>query len=126
MRRGAGDQLILEAEQPRHIAHRVFHRVDPQIGGRAMPLAPGEMGRVFAAALMPFDDLHPGRFADDRDGGAQATLAEHFDKGLPSKAPDLLVIGKGEMDRARLGRKIGGEGDAGGDEPLHVATAAPI
>jgi len=117
-----------EVEQAVDVARGVFDGVDAAVGLRAVALQPGELGRVFVAALVAFDDAHAGRLANEGDRRADAGPRDLADERLRAEAADLLVIGEGEMQRPlQIERGVARRhGKAGGDETLHVAGTAAV
>ncbi len=79
-------------------------------------------------ALVRRHRLHEGRFTDDAEPRLHRRVLQDVEQAAHADAADLLVIGKGEIDR-RVQRSLHGafgHGEAAGDEALHVRRAAPI
>ena len=89
----------------------------------AGPPLDDELQRLLA--LVRQDRPHLGRLADDAARRPGAERREALDQVRGAAAADLLVVGKGDMDRARQrhGEELGNHGEHAGEEALHVGGA---
>src|SRR5690606_20409244 len=108
--------------------HRVLDSVDAAVGHRAVSFQAGEHRMVLVAALVPLDDSHAGRLADDADRRSDAAARELFQHQRRTETTDFLVEAEGEVHRAHeIGlAELRRHGQGAGDERLHVAGAAAV
>ncbi|KAG0765301.1 hypothetical protein G6F57_020301 [Rhizopus arrhizus] len=79
-------------------------------------------------ALVGHDHLHAGGFTHHAALGADAAFQQVGQHVRRARAADFLVIGERQVDRllARHGQEFRHQRQRAGNEPLHVAAAAPI
>ena len=126
---GAVSRALGQALQLRDQLARRHHRVGAQLGLAGVGFLAGH-GRVEGVdALVRDHELHLRGLAHDhparRRNRAVGERAHHVDA---AQAPDLLVVGDREVDRAREAgrRELRHQRERAGEEALHVAAAAAV
>jgi len=93
-----------------------------------MHVIAGDLGTHFITALVPGDQLHSGRFADNDDIRPIGFAGHVFQQHRHAEPADLLIIGKGDMDRfletCRHECRHGTENT--GQEAFHVHRSAAM
>ena len=93
-----------------------------------MRLHAGKDGAVAGLALVAGRHRKTCRLADDAEPRFQCDIVQHGDKIAHAQTPDLLVVGKGKVQRLLqlFLRRLQRCGDGAGDETLHVGRAAAV
>src|SRR5699024_5046585 len=93
------------------------------VGGNAVEVDPEDIHR-----LVPADDAHARGLADDAATGRELGGGDRLDEVDGAHAPDLLVIGEGEVDGfAQLrGSQLFEAGEDDADEGFHVRAATAV
>ena len=109
-----------------NIPHGVLNGTYACVRHRAVACQTRKFHGVFITPLVTFNNAHQGRFADDAGGRFHADVAQFLNQRPRTQAPGFLVMGEGKMHRLGKGKGsiVFGHGQAGCNEPLHVAGAA--